>query len=288
MKFSYDIGWLPNNMEYAEIFKAFKSAGIDTLAYNFFCLNNRTEVLSADSYIVNAGKIRDLLDSQGMSCNQSYAPFSLKLCDERINRFEPCYGELVRALEFSAILGAKQMVCYAVQVPCDTSQVDKNYKIYRSLIPYCEKFGIKIAICSGFPKYIDSSVLNTPWKTAEGYVRFINSFDSPYICACAHLGAISGFSSPPESFVSALGGTKLSSIHWSDTEKYHDVHLPAYFKQFDWVKLVKTFKNIGYEGELTFECPDFMQKYPKELLGAICGLFADIGNYITGLAKGDI
>lgn len=283
MKFSYDIGWLPNRIEHSEIFRTFKNAGIDTVAYNFSCLNNCDEVLWITEYMDNAKKIREELDAAGVTCNQTYSPFSLKTGDERLIRYEPNYGNIVKALEFSAVLGAKQMVCYAIQTGNDEEFLNINKKLYRSLITHCEKNNIKVAICSGFPKYINSSVMKTPWKTEEEFIEFVESFNSPYITACANLGAIEGIGCPAEDFVEKIGTPLLSSIHFQDTEKYHDVHLPPYFKQFNWEQIVKNLNSIGYEGEFTFECPNFMRKYPKDLLPAIAELFADIGNYVIGL-----
>ena len=278
MKFSYDIGWLPNYVGYNELLKSFKASGIDTLAFNFFCINDLNSLLGPSNYTLKAEQLRAMADSVGVRFNQSYSPFSLKLCDERLNRFEPCYGALVRALHFSAILGAKQMICYAVQTPESISQTDKNYKIYRSLIPYCEKFGIKIAISSGFPKYIDSSVLKTPWESDDEYVAFINSFNSPFITACADLGGENMDES--KELIAKIGKEKLSSIHFKDPLKYHDVHLPPYFKAAKPEAVRKMLCEIGYEGEFTFECPSFLEEYPKELLGDLLSLFYDIGCYV--------
>lgn len=284
MKFSYDIGGLPNRIDHEKIFKTYKAAGIDTIAYNFVCLNNCNEVLEYTSYIDNAKKIRAALDEAGVTCNQTYSPFSLKTGDERFSRFEPNYGNIVKALEFSSILGAKRMVCYAIQFGEEADQKEGNYKIYRSLIGWCKKFDIQIALCSGFPKYINSSVMKTPWSTTEEYIEFVKSLDSPYITACANIGTISGLGCPAEDFVKDIGTPLLTSIHFQDTEKYHDVHLPPYFKQFNWAQIVANLKEMGYEGEFTFESPFFMHKYPEDLLPAIAELFAAIGNYVINLA----
>ncbi len=285
MKFSYDIGWLPNRIEHSEIFTIFKSAGIDTIAYNFCCLNNCDEVLAHTEYINNANNIRTQLDKAGVVCNQTYSPFSMKTGDERLNRFEPNYGNIVKALEFSAVLGAERMICYAIQTGNEEEFLSINKRLYRSLIPYCEKNNIKVAICSGFPKYINSSAMKTPWITEEEFIEFVNSFNSPYITACANLGVIEGLGSNAENFIEKIGTPLLSSIHFQDSEKYHDVHLPPYFKQFNWAQILKNLDNLDYEGEFTFECPNFMRKYPKELLPAIAELFSDIGNYILTLGS---
>ena len=285
MDFSYDIGWLPNNCEYEEIFKSFNSAGINTIAYNFQCINNLSYILDKE-YLKNACKIKSILDSYKISCNQTYAPFSLKLCDERLNRFEENYGRLVRALEFSAKIGAKQMVVYAVQVPFDTNQKEKNYKIYSSLIPYCEKFGIKLAVCSNFPKYIKSSALKTPWATAQEYKDFILSFGSEYICACVDLYHSAELGVTSEELITIVGIPILKSIHFKDGEKYRDIHLKSFSEQFDLVGIRKALESVGYKGEFTFECPSFVQDYPKELLQALSELFADIGYFVTGSLRG--
>ena len=284
MKFSYDIGWLPNYVEYDEIFSVFKSSGIDTLAFNFYCLNDRFELLKADAYKDNARRIRELLEAEGIRCNQTYSPFSLKYCDERINRFEENYGELVRALEFSAILGAEQIICYAIQTADNVSQADKNRRFYRSLISYCEKFSVKIALSSGFPKYLDNSILKTPWASAEEYAAFINSFNSPYLCACADVGGLKA--EEAERMIALLGKDDLSAVHFKDPEKYHDAHMLPYFEKTQIKEIANILKNANYNGWVTFEAPTFMKKYPRELLGALCNLFSDIGRYVCNEGEG--
>lgn len=239
MKFSYDIGGLPNRIKHSDIFSVFKNAGIDTIAYNFCLLNNCNEVLALTDYMDNARKIREELDNAGVTCNQTYSPFSLKTGDERLIRFEPNYGNIVKALEFSVVLGAKRMICYAIQTGNDKEFMNINKRLYRSLMPFCERNNIEVSICSGFPQYINSSVMKTPWKTEEEYIEFIESFNSPYITACANLGAIEGIGHPAEDFVKKIGTPLLGAIHFQDTKKYHDVHLPPYFKQFNWEQINK-------------------------------------------------
>ncbi len=285
MNFSYDIGGLPNRFFHSDIFRILKDAGIDTIAYNFCQLNNCDEVLTLTEYMDNAKKIRAELDNAGITCNQTYSPFSLKTGDERLIRFEPNYGNIVKALEFSAVLGAKRMICYAIQTGNDEEFMSINKKLYRSLIPHCEKNNIEVSICSGFPKYINSSVMKTPWNTEEEYIEFINSFNSPYITACANLEVVENTEHPADEFIKNIGTPALKAIHLQDPEKYHDVHRPAYFKKFDFLKLREILQEMGYEGEITFECPYFMNKYPAALLPAIAELFADIGNYVVGKSK---
>ena len=282
MDFSYDIGWLPNKIKFEKILEIYKAVGINTIAYNFQCINNLSELLEPTRYIDKACELKDIFNTYKITCNQTYAPFSLKLCDERCNCFEESYGQLVRALEFSAKIGAQQMVVYAVQVPGTIDQKDKNYKIYSSLIPFCKEFGIRLAICSDFPKYIKSSVLKTPWATAEEYRDFIMSFNSEYICACLDLCSAAELQTTPEEFILAVGSNHLKSIHFQDSEKYRDIHLKSFKEQFDLKAITKKLEQTGYEGEFTFEGPVFVQNYPIELLSALAELLADIGYYVTG------
>ncbi len=281
MDFSYDIGWLPNKLGLNETLAACKAAGINTVAYNFQCIDGLYDVLHHTKYIENACMVKNILDSYNISCNQTYAPFSLKLCDERLNRFEENYGELVRALEFSAKIGANQMVVCAVQVPKGIDQKEKNYKIYKSLIPFCEKFGIQLAISSDFPKHFKSSALKTHWATAEEYRDFILSFGSEYVCACLDLCTSSVLNLTPFEFIDVVGNKILKSINIKDAEKYRDIHLQAFNEQFDLKKIREKLEEINYNGDFTFECPSFVKGYPNELLPALLKLFADIGCFVT-------
>ena len=53
---------------------------------------------------------------------------------------------MVRALESASILGAKNIVVHSLNVPEGVSFEEYNIEYYKSFIPYCEKFGIHVAV----------------------------------------------------------------------------------------------------------------------------------------------
>lgn len=65
------------------------------------------------------------------------------------NKFDisvPKYLRLVRAMESAAILGAKNIVVYVISVPKNVNFEEYNIRYYKSLVSYCEKFGIGVAV----------------------------------------------------------------------------------------------------------------------------------------------
>ena len=186
-----------------------------------------------------------------------------------------------------------------------TYTVDDNIKFFKDITergyesifehPYLamykrlhEKYGVKIAIASDFPKHIKSSVITTPWANAVEYANFISSFKSPYIGASLYIGG------GEDSLVTALDVIELFrkemllSVNIKDSAKYRDAHNVTYFEQAKLQSYVKALADIGYDGELNLECPGFLERYPIELLADIFELFADIGKFICNAVEEDV
>lgn len=106
--------------------------------------NEKEEVLG-DMYKEYAEKLRIHIDKIGIECNQAHAPFSLSYgCIFDVT--EPKYLWLIHSLESAAILGAENIIVHSISVPKGVDFEEYNINFYKSLIPYCEKFGIHIAV----------------------------------------------------------------------------------------------------------------------------------------------
>ena len=92
---------------------------------------------------------KKLFASYGLTVSQTHATFSTdfdvlgEVTDKIIAQYE-------KEIEATAIMGAKLIVIHPICLPVATIQKEKeralNLKLYRSLIPALQKFGIKVGV----------------------------------------------------------------------------------------------------------------------------------------------
>ena len=124
-----------------------KDAGFDAYDVSLFMEDSKKEIVFPANYLENAKAIREYTDSIGIVCNQAHAVFPSSVGDEK--RDAEIYDEIIRDMEVASILGAKIIVVHPKHHLKYAEQPEELFKInvefYKSLIPYCEKFGIKVA-----------------------------------------------------------------------------------------------------------------------------------------------
>ena len=123
-----------------------QNAGFTAIDFSFF----DPVWYSEEREDVFFSELRKYAENAGMCFNQAHAPFhsSFPDAEQTKNRF----WEIVSALRRAALLGAKTIVVHPVQhlkyadegVPQQLFEM--NMEFYGKLIPYCQEFGIKVAV----------------------------------------------------------------------------------------------------------------------------------------------
>lgn len=62
-------------------------------------------------------------------------------------------------------------------------------------------------------------------------------------------------------------GQRLKSTHIADNNGLRDDHLLPYYGNMDWTKLMGVLKEIGYQGDITFEITPFLDRVPPPSAG---------------------
>jgi L-ribulose-5-phosphate 3-epimerase len=78
----------------------------------------------------------------------------------------------------------------------------------------------------------------------------------------------------------------LFAIHVSDTHSRTDntlMHVLPLTGTIDWTEAVKTLKEIGYQGDFSFEAHNYMNRLPDELIPTALKLACEIGKYLVAL-----
>jgi L-ribulose-5-phosphate 3-epimerase len=80
-------------------------------------------------------------------------------------------------------------------------------------------------------------------------------------------------------------GKNLKALHVNDNKGEHDDHTAPYFGTIVWEPIMKTLKEIGYEGEFTYEAHNFACVLPDGIHDPALRFTYELGMYLLSLAK---
>lgn len=281
MKLSIESYGLVERFGEHEAMKLAKEAGFDAIDYSFYYNNEKEEVLG-DCYREHALVLRRYLDEIGMECNQTHAPFTISYgC--RFDETDPKYLWMLHALEAAAVLGAKSMVVHSITVPAGVDFEEYNIDYYKSLIPYCEKFGIRVAVENLFARDAATKRITGKIGSPEDLNRIVARIGSPWVVACVDVGhaMLTGYA--PEDFIAGVSAPILKALHIHDNDGIDDRHIAPFTGMFNWTKIMTALQKAGYDGELTFELVGFLRKIPDALIPAALSFIVSIGKHLVSI-----
>ena len=263
--------------------KILAEAGFDAFDYSFGdwdlaeLKNSDKQRLSGD-YQGYAKELRNYAEKCGIICNQAHAPFpSSRGTEEDSEIFE----YLIRSMEFAAILGAKVIVIHPKQHLYHLDNVEElfniNVEFYKSIIPYCEKFGIKVAVENMWHENPNTyAVVDSVCSRAWEFVKLLDTVNSPWITGCLDIGHASLIGADIPNFIRALGKDRLSALHIHDTDLVHDLHTLPLTQKINCYEVMCTLKEIGYEGDFTYEADNFYRGFPTDFYPEAAAFMAKV------------
>ena len=268
-------------------FKAFdmiKKAGFDSVDYSFYSRKD-AEKIFGDNFREYAKELKKYLDEIGLYCNQAHAPFELNYSN-KLDESEPKFVKLIKSIEFASILGAKTIVVHP-QFDFGYPEIDPdeyNVNYLKTLVPYCEKFGICVAMENCFApdfkrKCYKPSVASTPDMLKD----ILRKANSPWVVGCLDVGHSAVVGVEPEDFIMQMDKYTLKALHVHDNDYLFDRHTLPYVCNFNWENIMKSLKKIGYEGELNFEIIEYLKKFPEELLFDALSFAEKVGRYLISI-----
>lgn len=266
-----------------EMVDMFRSAGFDAMDFSFFDEKWYSKEME-DGFF---SELRKYAEGEGLCFNQAHAPFHSSYPNEEQtkNRFH----EIVRAMGRAALLGAKTIVVHPVQhlkyadegVP--ERLFEMNMEFYSRLIPYCQEFGIRVAVENMWQYHPWPKITHSTCSTPAEMNRYVDNLNSPWITGCLDVGHASLVGQAPDEFVLAMGADRLGGLHIHDVNKTEDSHTMPYQGVIDWQSLMQALKTVGYRGDLTFECDGFFGNLPRELYPQATALLAETGRLLIGI-----
>ena len=281
MKLSVELYTLAERFGDFKAVEMAKEAGFDAIDYSYYYDKECEEILG-DGYMEYAENLRKHLDEVGICCNQAHAPFTFKYGMET-NASEPKYLWMTHALESASILGAKNIIVHSLNVPEGVDFEEYNIEYYKSFIPYCEKFGICVAVENLFCRDVKRKCITGKLGSPEELNRIVEKINSPWIVACVDIGhaALTGYE--PENFIEAMNPNILKSLHVQDNDYLVDRHVLPYMGELNWEAIMTALKKVKYDGDLTFEIIKYLRRFPDELLTEALKLAVSVGKHLVSI-----
>ncbi len=232
-------------------FSMFPMARYDRVAK---CLKESTHPLSGKDYLAFAKKLKQIGLDHGIVCNQSHAPFPVYFAEIR--------SFMKRAIECSAEAGAKICIIH----PDNFASAEKNAEMYQELLPFAKECGVKIAAENmwQWDKELDQATFSA-CATPESFCEHIDLVNDENLVACLDIGhaQMRGLNTSAVELIHALGH-RLKALHIHDNDCWHDSHQIPFSMQIDFPPIVKALKEIGYDGDFTLECDNYLKNYTPE------------------------
>lgn len=280
MKLSNNTGILADNFGLKAAVGMLADAGFDAIDFSEFSQEFYTDAHDKAFY----QDVRSYAHDRGVYFNQAHAPFPSSYQDDA--KTEEVFGHIVHGMEIASWLGVRDIIVHPCQhlEYADDGNPEKLFEInmdfYRRLIPYCEDFGIRVAVENmwQYPRTISHSTCSRP---AE-FVKYMDELNSPCFVACLDVGHAMLVKEKPDDMIRALGGQRLQALHVHDVDGVHDSHTLPFYGIVNWEKVMKALAEVGYQGELTYESSNFLANVPKPLWADGLKYMERVGRYLIG------
>lgn len=235
------------------------NAGFDAIDYSFSPMWKDDHILNSDQYknyaltLVKKAKENNIFFNQGHSVTHV-------MCDESNDYLRLLTERNIRAIELCSLMGIKTLIIHPIgtgYIGREEYVFQENMKYYRSLLPYAEKYGVKIACenmwCGDKKRGVTrGSVCSNPYEHAH----YIDEIGSPFFIACLDVGHCALAGREAQDCIRVLG-KRLGALHIHDNDYKDDMHTLPGLSEMNWREITKALADINYSGDFTFETDHF-------------------------------
>lgn len=210
--------------------------------------------LAGADYLKYARKLRQIGLDNGIVCNQSHAPYPVRVPEIR--------AMLKRAIECTAEAGGEICIIH----PDNNKSPEENAEMYFELLPFAKDCGVKIAAenmwnwdrennCSSF----------AACATSESFNAHLDAVGDDYLVACLDIGHAEMYpsGSGAANMIRALA-PRLAALHIHDNDKRNDSHRMPFTMDINFSEVVAALRDIGYSGYFTLEADQHYNDYTAE------------------------
>ena len=280
---------LQGKFGYEGAIKILAEAGFDAFDLSLFHPLHGDDPLYGEGYAEYAAKLKETAEKAGIVCNQAHAPFPTSTGkaeeDKRI------FDSVVHAMHVASILGAKNIIVHPKQHLNyrENAKTLKNLNLefYRRLLPYCEQYGINVAVENMWQMNPvgRKTIVDSTCSRVEEFCEYIDMIGSDRIVACLDIGHVSLCGEDMATMIRGLGGKRLKALHVHDTDGCRDLHTLPFTSENDFALIMRLLAEIGYEGDLTFEADRFYHGFPAEMYRDVAEFMQKTGRQLIRMMK---
>ncbi|MGG6314146.1 sugar phosphate isomerase/epimerase family protein [Paenibacillus macerans] len=268
-----------------------REAGFLSLDFNYWDYQETAWTMTRQEEEAWAWNIREAADLHGVRFTQMHGPVHGPSFREMVMglNVESFLEMAERSLRTAAILGVPWVVFHPGQVSLQGEEpyrevLDYNVDFYRKLLPVMERTGVGIALENIFDRTGGETGL---WRriycgSPEELSELLTKLDHPLFGACWDTGHghRQGLRQGPSI---RMLGKRLKALHIQDNDGNKDQHLLPFLGTIDWKDVMSELREIGYEGDFTYEAHMSIRVLPDELRDAKLAYAAETAKYITAL-----
>lgn len=235
-------------------------AGFDAIDFSMSGMKNDDYILNSDQYKKHVSKLCETAKKNNIFFNQGHAIGYIYNEDD-----ETAYNLLVqkniRALEIAGLMGIKTLIVHPVEtgsyIGREEHVFEQNMKYYKTLLPYAEEYGVKIACenmwCGDKKRGVTrGSVCGNPYEHAH----YVDEMGSDMFVACLDVGHCSLAGREAQDCIKVLG-SRLQALHIHDNDYKDDMHTLPGLSEMNWDEITKALAEVNYKGDFTFETNHF-------------------------------
>lgn len=276
-----------------EAFAFIRSCGFDTLDYNIDNTLTPAEIRSCnlnhfydddfETLKEYFRPIKEAMEHHGISFGQTHASFPLYVEeDDTVNAY--VLQAVAKQIMICEYLGCPALVVHPYS--CDDKEREKeiNLNIYRYLMPYGKKHGVKICLENMFRVLHGHMVGGACAEASEAcwYIDKLNEEAGEEVFGyCFDVGHANLCSRNIREELRTLGH-RLTILHIHDNDAQNDSHMVPYTQndRTDWEGFILGLRDINYRGTLDFEVFAALDHLPWELVAPMIKYVYEIGLYM--------
>ena len=260
-------------------------AGYRALDINWCMAMNPDSPLARDGWERYVDGIGERAASRGIVFSQAHLPyydlFSHAVSPESAARTDALIGRCIEA-------SRRLRVPWAVVHPGVPRDLDAFARLnVARLTPHVERaarLNVGLALENvetpppGAPR-------DAPDASVSRLAALIDAFDEPLVGACYDFGHAHLFGGDHRGNLRRLGA-RVKALHVHDNHGAADEHLMPFFGNIDWQSAMAGLRDIGYQGDLTFEIQEFGRNLPKDLKHTVVEQSLAVGQRLLDYAAG--
>jgi len=246
-------------------YRILKELGYDAVDYNGMCSEPGCGLfaLSDEEFERELLKDRQAIEAAGLEICQTHGVWPYD--DTKSEQWDLKFEAMVKSIRGTAILGCQYVIVHPVmpfgwhESPHHDKDVRENIEYMKKLVPYAEKYGVKIALENMPNPYV-------PCGSVEELVTCIDEVNSPWLVACLDVGHSTALGYNAGDAVRMLG-ERLHCLHVHDNDGKRDLHWFPYYGVTNWQHFTGALKEIGYQGTMSLETSigERMRMLPPDL-----------------------